>query len=107
VRCEAAPYSTEKRSVPGIRLSVEDEGIGVPEEELEAIFDKFVQSSKSKTGEGGTGLGLSICREIVRGHGGRIWAENREEGGTRLAFHLPCRASALHAREPLAVNDST
>ena len=56
--------------------SVADEGSGIPENELEVVFDKFVQSTKTSTGAGGTGLGLSICREIVEAHGGKIWAQN-------------------------------
>ncbi len=70
--------------------SVSDEGAGIPEAELEAVFDKFMQSSKTKTGAGGTGLGLSICREIIAAHGGKIWAENRKPGGTILSFIIPC-----------------
>jgi len=70
-------------------LTVADSGIGIPDEELAAIFDKFVQSSKSKTGAGGTGLGLAICREIVELHGGRIWAENSESGGAIFHVELP------------------
>ncbi len=62
-------------------LHVSDEGPGIPAEELEAIFDKFIQSNKTRTGAGGTGLGLAICREIVAAHSGHIWAENRSEGG--------------------------
>ena len=61
-------------------LTVRDEGEGIPEDELEAVFDKFVQSSKTKSGAGGTGLGLAICREIVGAHGGRIWAANGPRG---------------------------
>ena len=51
-----------------ILLSVRDEGPGIPPDEVETIFDKFVQSSKTKSNKGGTGLGLAICREIVGGH---------------------------------------
>jgi signal transduction histidine kinase len=46
-------------------VSIEDKGLGIPESELDTIFDKFIQSSKTKTGAGGTGLGLSICKEIL------------------------------------------
>jgi len=70
-------------------VSVTDEGPGIPEAELETIFDKFVQSSKTKSGAGGTGLGLSICREIVLQHHGRIWAENRPTGGAAVYVMLP------------------
>lgn len=72
-----------------VRFSVADQGVGIPKDELEAVFDKFVQSSKTKTGAGGTGLGLSICREIVLAHKGRIWAENRPEGGAVFLFEIP------------------
>ncbi len=70
-------------------IAVSDEGIGIPEEELDAVFDKFIQSSKTKTGAGGTGLGLAICKEIVLGHGGKIWAENNIEGGATFHVALP------------------
>ncbi len=73
----------------GLCCSVGDEGPGIPEAELEAVFDKFVQSSKTKTGAGGTGLGLSICREILKAHGGRIWAENRQPKGALFSFAIP------------------
>lgn len=72
-----------------MRVTVTDDGPGVPPDELEAIFDKFVQSSKTKSGSGGTGLGLAICRQIVAGHRGRIWAENRASGGAMLHFEIP------------------
>ena len=72
-----------------LAVSVRDEGPGIPETEIEAIFDKFVQSSKTSTGAGGTGLGLPICREIVASHGGRIWAENRSPHGSVFFFEIP------------------
>jgi signal transduction histidine kinase len=75
-----------------VTTSVEDEGIGVPPDEVERIFDKFIQSSKTKTGAGGTGLGLAICREIITAHGGQIRCENRHEGGARFVFTLPRRS---------------
>ena len=56
---------------------------------MQTIFDKFVQSSKTKTEAGGTGLGLSICRELVIAHNGRIWAENNPQGGAMFTFELP------------------
>jgi len=72
-----------------VRVSVCDQGPGIPQDELEAVFDKFVQSSKTKTGAGGTGLGLAICLDIVTVHKGRIWAENRPEGGAVFSFEIP------------------
>lgn len=77
------------RTENGVRISVRDQGPGIPHNELDAVFDKFVQSSKTKTGAGGTGLGLSICREIIIGHEGRIWAENRPEGGAEFTMEIP------------------
>ncbi len=70
-------------------ITVRDQGVGIPEAELETIFDKFVQSSKTKTGAGGTGLGLAICREIMAAHQGRIWAANAPEGGAVFTVELP------------------
>jgi len=73
----------------GLCVSVCDEGPGLPEAELETVFDKYVQSSQTKNGAGGTGLGLAICREIVAGHQGRIWAENLPIGGAKFCVQLP------------------
>jgi len=70
-------------------VTVTDAGVGIPEGELEAIFDKFVQSSTTRSGAGGTGLGLAICREIIRAHDGSIHAEHVAEGGTRFVIRLP------------------
>ena len=75
--------------VPAICLTIKDEGIGIPEDELEIVFDSFFQSSKTDAVYGGTGLGLAICREIVNGHYGKIWAENNPEGGAVFNFALP------------------
>jgi signal transduction histidine kinase len=69
-------------------FSVTNKGLGIPKSELETIFDKFVQSSKTKTGAGGTGLGLSICKEIVHLHKGRIWADSKN-GITTFTVELP------------------
>ena len=84
-------------------LTVRDEGIGIPQGELEAVFDKFVQSSKTRTGAGGTGLGLAICREIVAQHEGRIWAEANPGGGTAFRVLLPRVQIARAASDDAAV----
>ncbi|MFC1684245.1 ATP-binding protein [Pseudomonadota bacterium] len=81
-------HGTDKR--PALQVTVRDQGIGIPEDELPSIFDKFVQSSKTKTGAGGTGLGLAICKEIIGGHGGRIWAETNPDEGATFSFIIPC-----------------
>ena len=77
------------KEVDGLEVSVEDNGVGIPESELETVFNKFAQSSKTKTGSGGTGLGLSICREIINGHKGNIKAENLDGSGTKFSFIIP------------------
>jgi PAS domain S-box-containing protein len=84
--------ATDNIPQPAWQLTVFDEGVGIPEGELETVFDKFVQSSKTKTGAGGTGLGLSITREIVEWHKGRIRAYNRPTGGAAFEVLLPVNA---------------
>jgi PAS domain S-box-containing protein len=75
-----------------VRIVVSDHGCGIPVDELESIFDKFVQSTRTRSGAGGTGLGLSICRDIVAHHGGRISAHNSSEGGAVFEVLLPAGA---------------
>ena len=78
-----------RRLPKSLLLSVRDEGPGIPPDEIELVFDKFIQSSKTKSGSGGTGLGLAICREIVGTHNGRIWAENNADAGCIFYCELP------------------
>jgi signal transduction histidine kinase len=72
-------------------FQVHDEGPGIPLSDREAIFKKFHTAPSSGHGQkpGGTGLGLAICSQIVRAHGGRIWVEDREGGGSVFSFSLP------------------
>ncbi len=81
--------------VPGIlHFFVQDEGCGIPQNELENIFEPFVQSTLTKDGSGGTGLGLAICRRIVQAHGGKIHAENIPEGGAIFHIELPMQTES-------------
>lgn len=75
----------------GVLLEVADAGSGIPEPELERIFDKFYRSRQVEYGNrvSGTGLGLSISKGIVEAHGGRIWAANRPGGGAAIRIWLP------------------
>jgi signal transduction histidine kinase len=82
-------------------LSVHDRGPGIPESELESIFEAFVQSTRTKDGSGGTGLGLAITRKIVQAHGGRIHAENAPEGGAVFHIVLPARGAVETQPMPL------
>jgi signal transduction histidine kinase len=77
-------------------MTVSDEGIGIPVNELEVIFDKFVQSNKTKTGAGGTGLGLSICREILNAHHGLIYAQNNFTGGASFIVKIPYQQNQVN-----------
>lgn len=79
----------DTQSASHIIVSVSDQGVGIPNDELESVFDKFVQSSKTKTGAGGTGLGLAICKEIIQAHHGSIWAENNATEGCTFFIRLP------------------
>jgi PAS domain S-box-containing protein len=83
-----------------IEVVIRDQGIGIPEGELEAVFDKFVQSSKTKTGAGGTGLGLAICREIVQAHDGSIHARNNPPPLPGACFTLRLPTRGAHAERP-------
>ncbi len=79
----------DKQTLPAVTVTIHNEGENIPEQELESIFDKFTQSSATKTTAGGTGLGLSICQEIILEHRGQIWAENSTAGGPQFHFTLP------------------
>jgi len=72
------------------RISVVDHGIGIPDAERGAVFDRFVRASNAQTrSDTGLGLGLYICRRIVEGHGGRIWADETPGGGSTFHVSLP------------------
>lgn len=79
---------------PAVGLSVRDIGPGIPEEDLEAIFDKFQQSRQTASSVGGTGLGLAICRQIMLDHGGNICATNHPNGGAIFTVQLPIERSS-------------
>ena len=71
-------------------FTVEDTGVGIPADQLEAIFDKFYQvGSTTKGVREGTGLGLAITRHIVELHGGRIWVDSEPGKGSRFSFTMP------------------
>ena len=70
-----------------ILFAVSDTGPGIPLEELERVFERFVQLASND--RRGFGLGLYISKCIVEGHAGRIWAEKRREGGSTFCFTLP------------------
>jgi two-component system phosphate regulon sensor histidine kinase PhoR len=67
---------------------VKDTGVGIPNDDLARIFERFYKADRARSG-GGTGLGLSIARHMVESHGGFIWAESEAELGSTLYFSLP------------------
>ena len=78
-------------------VSVCDHGPGIPPDELDSIFEAFVQSSRTKDGSGGTGLGLAICRKIMAAHHGQVTARNHPDGGAVFEIRLPAIAPPLAA----------
>jgi two-component system, OmpR family, sensor histidine kinase KdpD len=74
-----------------LRIEVEDRGHGIPEQDLERVFDKFYQVPIPE-GRGGTGLGLSICKGIVEAHGGQIRAKNNTGRGFSVIIKLPLKS---------------
>ena len=71
-----------------VRFAVRDSGLGIPEEEVPRIFERFYRVDKSRTGSG-TGLGLSIAKHIVEAHGGKIWVESVDGRGSTFYFTIP------------------
>jgi PAS domain S-box-containing protein len=82
----------EARARPdAVEVTVSDEGSGIPESEVDRIFDKFYRASETQPG---TGLGLFIAQGLVSAMGGRIWVRSKEGGGSRFTFALPVANSA-------------
>ena len=76
------------RPVEGeLEVAISDNGIGIPADQRDRIFDSFVRAHAE--GYAGTGLGLAICQRVVDRHGGRIRADEEPGGGTRISFTLP------------------
>jgi K+-sensing histidine kinase KdpD len=102
IRVEAAPG---KRSMVVIRVI--DRGAGVPVDQRDRIFERFVRSEDASAIDSGsgTGLGLAIVRGIVEAHAGRVWVEeSRDDGGGRFAFALPAAEPSTIAGEDVHVD---
>jgi two-component system sensor histidine kinase KdpD len=83
-----------------IEVEVRDHGAGVPDDELDSIFDRFYRGKKVKEAIAGTGMGLSIARDIVEAHGGAMWAANAAEGGGCFFLTLPVALAENIHEEP-------
>ncbi|TIH17035.1 response regulator [Marinifilum sp. JC120] len=97
-----------------IHLAVRDSGIGIEDDKLDSIFDRFTQADSSTTRKyGGTGLGLSICKSLCEAMGGKIWLESRKGFGTTIHMEMPfekdprisIESSPLRGKSILIIND--
>jgi signal transduction histidine kinase len=84
----ASLLENDKSGPLSVLLRVEDEGAGIPQEDLLKIFDRFYSRDQGRA-QAGTGLGLPYCKLVAESHGGRIWAETRRRGGLTVSLILP------------------
>jgi len=93
---EATPIVLGARAVDGgVEVRVVDQGIGIPADKQDQVFEKFFRANASDTRRfAGTGLGLTICRGIVEAHGGTIWVQSEPGRGSTFAFHIPLAQEA-------------
>ncbi len=90
IRYAGAAHVEIKQTETNYLITVKDEGPGLPESELERVFEPFIRLDPSRNQDaGGIGLGLSIVRSIIRGHGGDVSLENRQNNGLRVSIKLP------------------
>ncbi len=88
--------SAVEKDSKDIQFSVEDNGIGIPKEDLSRIFERFYRVDKGRSKElGGTGLGLSIVKHLVQAHGGRVWVESQLGKGSTFYFTLPIKSDGM------------
>lgn len=81
----------DEKGVKYIKCSIKDEGVGIPKEEKDNIFEPFIGSSITRDVPGSIGLGLTISKEIIQSHNGRIWIDEikQDEIGARISFIIP------------------
>ncbi len=92
VRLSLAPEASPSG---GLRVTVSDQGPGIPAEELDLVFERFYRSDPSRSrSTGGAGLGLAIVKLLVEAHGGRVWAESEPGRGARFILTIPAAPPA-------------
>ncbi|MEM6413268.1 MAG: ATP-binding protein [Pseudomonadota bacterium] len=100
-QAKSAPRADAKAETRNrrVRIYIDDDGPGIPEESLEKIFSRFYTKRPAGASFGNnSGLGLAICRQITESHGGRIWAENRLQAGTSVGDGQDTSPSVIGAR---------
>jgi len=89
--------SAVEKDSKDIQFSVQDNGIGIPKEDLSRIFERFYRVDKGRSKElGGTGLGLSIVKHLVQAHGGKVWVESQMGKGSTFCFTLPKQGGKIN-----------
>ena len=86
-------------------VQVEDQGSGIPTEELHRVFERFHRAHRGDASPSGTGVGLAVVREFVEAQGGKVWAQNRPEGGAVFSFTLR-RADLQVNGDPIPASQS-
>jgi two-component system sensor histidine kinase KdpD len=83
----------------GLLLAVEDRGPGIAKADLSRLFERFYRGAQARSNTSGTGMGLSITRGLLAAENGRVWAENRADGGARFSILIPAEIRQAEAQE--------
>lgn len=88
----ASGKPVKEKGVEYVQIAVKDSGMGIDEENLKRVFDKYEQVTvNTPKGVSGLGLGLSICKTVIELHGGSIWADSKLEEGSTFTFQIPVK----------------
>ena len=78
---------TERDQCDCVRLTVKDTGVGIPQQDMERLFEAFYTTKCD-----GMGMGLSVSRSIIESHNGRLWATPNDSHGATFSFSIPCKS---------------